>query len=72
MPVDPFMTETRTESMAMSARKHPRPSRNHRQAPPHPDYNDEISTAQMDVIRRLADPDGSRAAKRVILYPSLV
>jgi hypothetical protein len=27
---------------------------------------------QVEAIRRLADPDGKRAAKRVVLYPSLV
>ncbi|MBC2651254.1 hypothetical protein [Novosphingobium aerophilum] len=60
------------ESRAMSAQKHHRPGRNQRTAPPHPMYDDEISDAQIDVIRHLADPDGKRAAKRVILYPSLV
>ena len=67
-----FMTETHTGNMAMSARKHGRPGRNHQGAPPHPEYHDEITNDQIEVIRRLADPDGKRAAKRVILYPSLV
>lgn len=40
--------------------------------PAHPEYNDEISSEQINTIRRLADPDGKRAAKRVVLYPSLV
>jgi len=56
----------------MSASKHPRPSRNHKAAPPHPTYEDEITAQQMEVIRHLADPEGKRAAKRVLLYPSLV
>lgn len=56
----------------MSASKTARPARNAKAAPPHPLYDDEISSEQLDVIRRLADPDGARAAKRVILYPSLV
>lgn len=60
-----------TESMAMTARKSQRPAP-HKAVPPHPDYNDEISCDQMEVIRRIADPDGKRAAKRVVLYPSLV
>lgn len=64
-------TTTPSESTAMTARKNPRPAP-HRAAPPHPDYNDEISHERMDIIRRLADPDGKRAAKRVIMYPSLV
>jgi len=66
------MNTTCTESMAMSSRKHPRPGRNPKAAPPHPTYDDEISEAQIDTIRHLADPDGKRASKRVILYPSLV
>ena len=38
-------------------------------APPtQPDYQDEISPEQLDVIRRLADPDGSSAKRRVLLY----
>lgn len=56
----------------MSVRKNTRPGRNHKAAPPHPTYDDEITQEQMDVIRRIADPEGKRAAKRVILYPSLV
>jgi hypothetical protein len=62
---------TITESMAMS-NKTARPARNLKAAPPHPLYDDEISSEQLDAIRRLADPEGKRAAKRVILYPSLV
>lgn len=54
----------------MTARKSNRPV--HNKVPLHPEYNDEITTEQMDVIRRLADPDGKRAARRVALYPSLV
>lgn len=61
-----------SERMAMSAHKLHRPGRNHRAAPPHPMYNDEISESQIEAIRHLADPDGKRAGKRVILYPSLV
>lgn len=66
------MTPTTTESMAMTARRHHRPNRNFKASPPHPGYEDDISADQLDVIRRLADPDGTRANKRVILYPSLV
>lgn len=66
-----FMPNTTTESMAMTARKIYRPAHN-RAAPPHPDYNDEITPDQMEAIRHLADPDGERASKRVLLYPSLV
>lgn len=63
---------TTTESMAMSSNKTARPARNLKAAPPHPLYDDEISPEQLETIRRLADPEGVRAAKRVILYPSLV
>lgn len=63
---------TTTESMAMSPRKTARPASSLKAAPPHPLYDDEISSKQLDAIRRLADPEGTRAAKRVILYPSLV
>lgn len=66
-----FMINTRTESMAMTARKDHRPHRNHRPIPVHPDYQDEISEAQIEAIRSLADPDGKRASKRVLMYPSL-
>lgn len=65
------MINTRTESMAMTARKDHRPNRNHKPVPIHPDYQDEISPEQIEAIRHLADPDGKRAAKRVVLYPSL-
>lgn len=54
----------------MSARKQNRPI--HSRIPPHPNYEDEISQEQIEAIRRLADPDGKRAEKRVLLYPSLV
>lgn len=60
-----------TESMAMSANKHLRPGRNHKAAPPHPDYNDEITDDQIAAIRHLADPEGKRAGKRVVLYPQV-
>lgn len=59
-----------TGSMAMTARKSSRPA--HSKVPVHPEYNDEIGIEQMDAIRKLADPDGKRAARRVALYPSLV
>lgn len=55
----------------MSHRKNSRPA-NRQAVPAHPDYNDEISVEQIDVIRHLADPDGKRAARRIALYPSLV
>lgn len=54
----------------MTARKSSRPA--HSKVPVHPEYNDEIGIEQMDAIRKLADPDGKRAARRVALYPSLV
>ncbi len=41
-----------------------------RQAPPcQPDYQDEISKAQLEAIRHLADPHGERATSRILLYP---
>lgn len=49
-----------------------KPALSHGRVPPHPDYEDEISPAQIETVRRLADADGKRAAKRVLLYPSLV
>lgn len=55
----------------MSLRKHSWPA-NHKAVPAHPDYNDEISVDQINMIRNLADPDGKRAARRVALYPSVV
>ena len=55
----------------MSAEKHQRPGRNHKAAPPHPDYNDEISDGQIAAIRHLSDPEGKRAGKRVVLYPQV-
>lgn len=33
-----------------------------------PDYADEISEEQLEAIRKLADPEGKRAKKRVLLY----
>ena len=64
------MNANRTER-AMNARKSVRQGRVRKAGPTHPNYQDEITIAQLDVIRRLADPDGKRAAKRVALYPSL-
>lgn len=58
-----------TERMAMTARKSDNPAFK-KTIPAHPKYDDEISSDQMDIIRRLADPDGKRAEKRVLLYPS--
>lgn len=60
-----------TESMAMSANKHDRPGLNKNAAPPHPDYNDEITDEQIAAIRHLADPEGKRAGKRVVMYPQV-
>ena len=56
---------------AMTAKTHHGPRHNHKAPPPHPDYADEISSKQIEVIRHLADPDGKRAAKRVLMYPSV-
>lgn len=72
MSFDLFMNINPTESMAMSAETHNRLGRNHKATPPHPDYNDEITDDQIAAIRHLADPDGQRAAKRVVLYPQVV
>ena len=55
----------------MTARKSTRPA-HHKAVPVHPEYNDEITVEQMEVIRRLADPGGKRAGRRIALYPSLV
>lgn len=63
--------QTTTENKAMTARKNNRQAA-HKAVPPHPEYNDELSREQVEAIRRLADPDGARAKKRVALYPSLV
>jgi hypothetical protein len=54
----------------MAHARKPAPSQS--RIPHHPDYEDEISLTQIETIRRLADPEGQRAAKRVLLYPSLV
>ena len=56
---------------AMNARKSVRQGRVRKAGPAHPNYQDEISVDQLQVIRRLADPEGKRASKRVALYPSL-
>jgi len=53
----------------MTVRKHERPAKNGRQVPIHPNYQDEIGPEAIDAIRKLADPDGKRAASRVLLYP---
>ncbi|MEL7685538.1 hypothetical protein AAG594_14465 [Citromicrobium bathyomarinum] len=55
----------------MSARKFVRAGRFRKTGPAHPNYQDEINDDQIQTIRRLADPDGKRAAKRVALYPSI-
>lgn len=65
------MTTNCKESTAMSAKKADMQSRAYKAAQPHPAYDDEISEEQINVIRKLADPDGKRAAKRVLLYPSI-
>jgi len=57
------------ERLAMTVRKHERPAKNGRQVPIHPNYQDEIGPEAIDAIRKLADPDGKRAASRVLLYP---
>jgi len=52
----------------MSANKLSRPHT--RKAPqPHPNYQDDLSHEQIDVIRKLADPDSRNASGRVLLYP---
>ena len=56
----------------MFSKKASRQTRSLKAAPPHPNYEDEISEKQIQVIREIADPDGKRASKRVVLYPSLV
>jgi len=56
------------EREAMSANKLSRPHT--RKAPqPHPNYQDDLSHEQIDVIRKLADPDSRNASGRVLLYP---
>lgn len=43
---------------------------NGNQTPPkQPDYSDEITSEQLDAIRKLADPDGKNAKNRILLYP---
>jgi hypothetical protein len=66
------MNSSKLKAMTMDARKPAAPRRLTGAVPAHPDYQDEITPAQIEVIRRLADPDGLRAAKRVLLYPSLL
>lgn len=57
------------ESKAMSADKQIRPTQPGQSIPLHPDYPDEISEEQLVAIRKLADPDGSNAEQRVLVYP---
>lgn len=67
-----LMQMSTTERDAMSANKHSRARQNTHAPRAHPDYSDEISGDQIAVIHRMADPDGRRAAKRVLLYPAVV
>jgi hypothetical protein len=53
----------------MSADKQNRPAQARRTPPRQPDYQDEISKEQLEAIRQLADPDGSNARGRVLVYP---
>lgn len=39
-----------------------------RTPPRQPDYPDEISSEQLEAIRKMTDPDGKRAEKRTELY----
>lgn len=53
--------------MAMTAKKIGQASTG--RTPPHqPDYSDEITPDQLEVIRRLADPEGANAKRRTLLY----
>ena len=60
------------ENEAMNARQPARSRRMSKACPAHPVYNDNLSESQIEAIRKLADPEGKRAAKRVLLYPSVV
>lgn len=55
----------------MNAKK-PQQSRFRGAAPAQPNYDDELTAEQVEALRKLADPDGSRARKRVLLYPAVV
>ena len=69
MPTLVFMNCDHIERMAMSADKQGRPAQARRTPPRQPDYQDEISKEQLEAIRQLADPDGSNARGRVLVYP---
>lgn len=65
-----FMRDNYRKRLVMTVQKHERPAKIGRQVPVQPNYPDEISDSAMDAIRKLADPDGTRAASRVLLYPA--
>jgi hypothetical protein len=54
--------------MAMSADKLNRPVKSGRTPQRQPDYPDEICQDTIEAIRKLADPDGTMAKKRTLLY----
>lgn len=58
----------KTGSMSMTASKAGPIAKAGRTPPRQPDYQDEITPERLDVIRRLADPDGARAKERTLLY----
>jgi hypothetical protein len=64
----PIMNNTwKMGSMTMTAKKLGAATPG-RTPPVQPDYPDEITPQQLEVIRRLADPDGSKAKRRTLLY----
>jgi hypothetical protein len=36
--------------------------------PAQPNYQDELTTEQLEVIAKLVDPDGNRASQRKLIY----
>ena len=64
------MTDTLTlnEQIAMSMRKIIASLPVGRTPPRQPDYRDELTSEQIEAIRKLSDPDGSKAAKRTVLH----
>ena len=54
--------------MTMSERKFDPVAKVGRTPPMQPDYGDEITSAQLEAIRREADPDGGKAMGRILLY----
>lgn len=58
----------RESSTMATARKHAPSGYAGRTPPPQPDYPDEITPEQLEAIRQLADPDGTREKGRTLLY----